>query len=236
MDSTTRLWVSVAGFWVFVLLLAALNKALIRRVGRTFGLAAVYRVRDDYVSRTELAFYQQLRVAAADWAVVMAKVNLGDVLYSPQVGAARFAAWNRINRKHFDFVLCNPHTLRPLLAIELDDRSHALSRRVARDTFVNNACVQAGLPLLRVPVTRQYDPAALAQQLRTAVATPVPQPYTPAMLRYEAVAPASPLEMAPACPRCGATMVQRVARQGARTGGTFWGCPNYPRCRGIVRN
>lgn len=37
----------------------------------------------------------------------------------------------------------------------------------------------------------------------------------------------------PACPRCGAKMVKRVARQGSNAGGSFWGCSGYPACRGV---
>ncbi|MFW6082640.1 MAG: topoisomerase DNA-binding C4 zinc finger domain-containing protein, partial [Chloroflexota bacterium] len=37
----------------------------------------------------------------------------------------------------------------------------------------------------------------------------------------------------PACPNCGAPMVLReVTREGPRKGEQFWGCPNFPRCRG----
>lgn len=35
------------------------------------------------------------------------------------------------------------------------------------------------------------------------------------------------------CPSCGAKMVQRTARQGPRTGLTFFGCTRFPECRGI---
>jgi restriction system protein len=35
------------------------------------------------------------------------------------------------------------------------------------------------------------------------------------------------------CPNCGASMVKRTAKRGANTGNTFWGCPNYPTCRGV---
>jgi restriction system protein len=38
---------------------------------------------------------------------------------------------------------------------------------------------------------------------------------------------------APACPHCRKTMVMRVARTGANAGGNFWGCADYPKCRGI---
>ncbi len=40
-------------------------------------------------------------------------------------------------------------------------------------------------------------------------------------------------DASPACPRCGAAMVHRVARQGANAGGAFWGCSAYPKCRGV---
>jgi ssDNA-binding Zn-finger/Zn-ribbon topoisomerase 1 len=37
----------------------------------------------------------------------------------------------------------------------------------------------------------------------------------------------------PLCPRCGRPMVVRVASRGAHEGERFWGCPDYPRCRGV---
>ena len=36
----------------------------------------------------------------------------------------------------------------------------------------------------------------------------------------------------PACPQCGEPMVQRTARKGANAGQMFWGCAQYPQCRG----
>ncbi len=36
------------------------------------------------------------------------------------------------------------------------------------------------------------------------------------------------------CPKCGSLMVMRTAKQGANAGKSFWGCSNYPQCRGIV--
>lgn len=40
----------------------------------------------------------------------------------------------------------------------------------------------------------------------------------------------------PSCPRCGAPMVLRTARYGARKGKKFWGCSTYgkTRCGGII--
>ena len=36
----------------------------------------------------------------------------------------------------------------------------------------------------------------------------------------------------PACPVCGAAMVERVATRGRHRGEAFWGCSTYPECRG----
>lgn len=40
-------------------------------------------------------------------------------------------------------------------------------------------------------------------------------------------------EDAPVCPKCGSAMVRRTAKQGSNAGHSFWGCSQYPACRGI---
>ena len=41
-------------------------------------------------------------------------------------------------------------------------------------------------------------------------------------------------EPIPNCPKCERPMVRRTARRGSNVGSDFWGCPEFPRCRGIV--
>lgn len=36
------------------------------------------------------------------------------------------------------------------------------------------------------------------------------------------------------CPRCGAQMIKRRAKKGEKAGSYFYGCSNYPKCRGII--
>jgi len=43
--------------------------------------------------------------------------------------------------------------------------------------------------------------------------------------------PARPVREA-GCPFCGSTMVMRTARRGRHAGDAFWGCSQFPRCRG----
>lgn len=42
------------------------------------------------------------------------------------------------------------------------------------------------------------------------------------------------IEIAPNCPSCNKLMIKRTARFGARAGKQFWGCPQFPKCRGII--
>lgn len=44
-----------------------------------------------------------------------------------------------------------------------------------------------------------------------------------------------PMVLAPVCPKCGAGMAKRQAKRGANAGQYFWGCTNYPGCRGTVQ-
>ena len=45
---------------------------------------------------------------------------------------------------------------------------------------------------------------------------------------------AYPLGASPDCPRCGSGRVPRTARRGQNQGKRFWGCPDYPKCRGTI--
>ncbi len=76
---------------------------------------------------------------------------------------------NRVQSKHVDFVLCSRETLTPVLAIELNDRSHEAEDRRERDTFLERAFRSAGLPMLTVPVRREYDAAELGRQITAAL-------------------------------------------------------------------
>lgn len=40
-------------------------------------------------------------------------------------------------------------------------------------------------------------------------------------------------EIAPGCPLCGSEMIKRTAKKGRNAGNKFWGCSQYPNCRGV---
>ena len=120
-----------------------------------------YRTAGPLLTPAERSFYGVLCQAVETRYTVFAKVRLGDVLAVPH-GTPRF--WthrNRIDRKHVDFLLCAPHDLTPLLAVELDDASHDRRDRRDRDAFADKALAVADLPILRVPAQRGYAPGEL---------------------------------------------------------------------------
>ena len=46
-------------------------------------------------------------------------------------------------------------------------------------------------------------------------------------------APPAPSALIPKCPRCGGPMALRTAKTGKNAGQQFWGCTQYPDCKGI---
>jgi len=43
-----------------------------------------------------------------------------------------------------------------------------------------------------------------------------------------------PTDLIPSCPNCGKPMVLRTARSGKNAGRQFWGCSDYPDCKGVL--
>lgn len=116
-----------------------------------------------------------------------------------------------------------------------EDRAvEAMAETVASKTNTSTDKMPAPTPTpTSVPAPRPIDPAPVS---------PPPQVEQPASASalsgvslFGAPAVAEPIELAsPRCPKCGDEMVLRTAKSGANSGGQFWGCTNYPKCRGIV--
>ena len=84
-----------------------------------------YHLRDTFLSNAEISFYHVVRTVVGESAQVFSKVSLGDIFYVKSNDASKYRVYtNKIDRKHVDFLLCNPKAVRPFLGIELDDKSH----------------------------------------------------------------------------------------------------------------
>jgi len=156
-----------------LLLLAALaalgGLALLHGLTRRSRPALPYRKMDQLLTPAERSFYEVLRRIIGDDLHLFVKVRLADLVWLPHDIENRQAHVNRVASKHIDFVLCDPHTLAPVLAVELDDSSHAARHRQQRDALVNEVLRTVGLPLLRVPVKRSYVPDEVADHIHGAM-------------------------------------------------------------------
>lgn len=127
-----------------------------------------FRLRDDFLSTAEHSFFQVLRSMMGNYFTICPKVSLSDVFFviNPD---KNMSAYNRINRKHVDFLICDSQTMRPRFAIELDDKSHERHDRIERDAFVDELFETAQLPLVRIPVRPAYNTNELGVLFRTAL-------------------------------------------------------------------
>jgi hypothetical protein len=192
-----------------------------------------YRLRDDFLSPAELAFYRVLATTVAGRAAILTKVNLADIFFVARPNE-NVGYRNRISGKHVDFLLCDANDLRPRVGIELDDASHQRPRRQDRDRFVDQVFEVAGLPLVRVPLRSGYSVVELTAVLTPHLGGEAPAATGGAVDALDDVpAVNADVGVAPVCPKCGVPMVVRTAARGERRGERFYGCPNYPRCKEI---
>ncbi len=194
-----------------------------------------YRLRDDFLSITERSFYHALAQVTQQQVVIFTKIRLADILFVARPDK-NLSYFNQVARRHVDFLLCQPKTLKPLAGIELDDSSHQRPERQARDEFVDRAFAAAGLPLVRIPARQAYTASEIAEQVRPYLGTAEPEPVAqPAQQPAQpATPPAASVPAAPPlCPKCGLPMVVRTVAKGQHQGKQFYGCKNFPQCREV---
>lgn len=117
------------------------------------------RLDNRFVSPAEREFYLVLRRVVEDRAILLVQVSLNQLLHVPrgEKGTPQAGWRNRIAQKSIDFLLVHPQSFQPLVAIELDEPSHARPSRQSRDEVVETALEAAGLPLVRVLTSKSYD-------------------------------------------------------------------------------
>ena len=129
------------------------------------------KLSDPFITPAEQVFFRVLVEAVgsegARWHV-LAQVALNRIVRFP--GNAKTPgrqAWvNKTSRRSVDFLVIDRRTTRPLVAIELDDASHRRGDRQRRDAEVEAVLADAGLPLVRLSVSKSYDVEAIRETLR----------------------------------------------------------------------
>ena len=183
-----------------------------------------YRLRKKFLSFTELSLFFALREMAKGRYVICPKVALNDIFYIQRPNE-NVHFYNKIFRKHVDFLLCEPEGMKPVFGVELVKPISKEETRSA-DQFMEDLFLSAGIPLVHVPSDEKYELADLVQLFRLAVLN---VKETKSLLRADDSSDSAPL-----CPQCGLMMVLRIYREGPQAGKRYYGCMNSPSCNGIV--
>ncbi|MFN8401026.1 MAG: DUF2726 domain-containing protein [Anaerolineales bacterium] len=180
-----------------------------------------YRLREPFLSQTEAALFRLLTDLMGDRYMICPKVALTDLfmIVRPNENVHFF---NKIFRKHVDFLLCDPKTFTPSFGVEIV-KSIAKDGMREADKFLAELFVDAGIPLVHIPTSDKYEPADLIALFQLAVLK---------------VGKSMPVDAAfdsvPSCPVCGKMMVLRIHRNGSNTGKKYYGCIDNPTCAGVV--
>src|SRR5215510_10724888 len=182
-----------------------------------------YRLREPFLPSTELVLLRVLREMMGDRYLVSPKVALNDIFYIARPNE-NVHFFNKIFRKHVDFLLCEPPSLRPAIGVEL---VKPVARNETRDAdqFMQDLFISAGLPLVHVLSSERYSEKDLVELFQLAIT------------RVKKTGPlraATKTDSVPMCPVCGKMMVLRVYRNGPGSGKKYYGCMDSPRCGGIV--
>lgn len=102
------------------------------------------------ITRPEHEFFDILVEVVGNQYQVFTQVHLPTILdHTIHNGQNWKGAFSHINGKSVDFVICDKAYIKPLLVIELDDKSHEREDRIERDGEVERMLKEAGMPLLR---------------------------------------------------------------------------------------
>jgi very-short-patch-repair endonuclease len=234
--------------WVILLLflvIISLARALFKKKSGKGPVDFPYQLKEVLCSPAERSFLGALDQIVGKSYRIFVKVRLADIV-DVQRGlsaSARQSAFNRISRKHLDFVICDSRDLSIVGAVELDDKSHRKTGRQERDQFLDKALEAAGVPMLRVKAQSTYSIKEVSSDLNSAFNINVggkPEEFpgsSEGMQESSEKQIADGIDdfiaetIAPVCQKCGGELIERVATKGQYAGQKFWGCSNFPKCK-----
>lgn len=152
---------------VVVGVLVLVAKLLPELLAQTSSDQAGYEACGPLLTPAERSLYGVLLQAVGERTSVMCKVRLADLVkvkdgVTPKM---RAVAFNKIQSKHVDFILCDAKTMKVERVVELDDKSHLRDNRKRRDAFVDEALKSAGIPVVRITAKATYSIPEVREKL-----------------------------------------------------------------------
>ncbi|MFA5961954.1 MAG: DUF2726 domain-containing protein [Parcubacteria group bacterium] len=156
--------------WTIILIIfivaVALAKAFIEKKERLTSLSS-YQKKDRVMNESEQALFVNLQKALGEVYIVLSKVRIEDFIDVNKKNISGNSHWGlrgKIKSRHVDFLVCNYATTKPLLAIELDGKSHNSAQRKKRDNFIDELYKAIGLPVEHISVGGNFS--ELSQNIR----------------------------------------------------------------------
>ncbi|MDP1814529.1 MAG: DUF2726 domain-containing protein [Leadbetterella sp.] len=145
--------------WTIILIVfivaVAIAKIFIERKERELDIAS-YQKKNRVMNESEQALFINLQKALGDTHIVLSKVRIEDFVEVNKEKAHSYKNhWGlrgRIKSRHVDFLVCDRASTKPLLAIELDGKSHNGKQRQERDHFVDELYKAINLPIEHISV------------------------------------------------------------------------------------
>ncbi len=183
-----------------------------------------FRLREPFLSTPEAALYRALKKMVEERYVIYAKVSLNELFYiiRPNENVHFF---NKIFRKHLDFLLCDPKTFKPEIGIELV-KSITKHETRASDQFMDDLFLTVGLPLVHIPASTHYEVSDIISLFQLAL--------TKARQARDQKSADPSGDSVPMCPVCGKMMVLRTHHSGTSAGQLYYGCIDNPKCPGAA--
>ena len=163
MDKDILAWMTFAGPLVLAVVMIMVLARLRGRKESRVNLSK-YSLRESVLTMAETRFFSVLGEVVGTKYSILIKPRMLDI-FEISSGDGYQAAMNRISQKHIDFLLCEPITFEPILAIELDDLSHLRKDRQERDEFVDSLFDYTGLKVLHIPASKNSEAEDLRDKI-----------------------------------------------------------------------
>jgi|SRR5665213_1077962 len=135
-----------------------------------------YGRKDFIMTRAEHECYDALVAGMGASYHFFPQIHLDAIVFPKNTRQDRLYAFRHINQKSLDFVACGKESMRPLFAVELDDKTHNLPKRIERDKEVERVLHGAGIPLIRIENRGRFDPKELARLVQNGIDNYARQP------------------------------------------------------------
>lgn len=116
-----------------------------------------YEKKPYLMTNAERNFFKVLYEAAHEKYYIVPQVPLSNIVRVEYTHRWFYEYRNKINRRYLDFVLFDKEYFTPQIVIELDDTTHLLPDRAARDVFVDKVLQKAGIRVVHIKTAYSYD-------------------------------------------------------------------------------